>query len=235
MDILNVIIRTIVILFILFIFVKIIGKKQVSQMNLFDYIIGITMGSVVADISLDIEKSFLSGIVSLTIYCLAGLISAILTNKSITMRRVINGVPTVLVENSKIIEDGLKKVRIDVNDLLSEARVNGYFNLEDIDYAVMETNGKVSFLLKGDKSPLTKGDYKLKVKNEGLTANVIIDEVLLEKNLKNIGKSEKWLKHELKVKGYDSYKGILLATVDNNEKLIIYDKNNKVKNKSVLE
>lgn len=235
MDILNVIIRTIVILFILFIFVKIIGKKQVSQMNLFDYIIGITMGSVVADISLDIEKSFLSGIVSLTIYCLAGLISAILTNKSITMRRVINGVPTVLVENGKIIEDGLKKVRIDVNDLLSEARVNGYFNLEDIDYAVMETNGKVSFLLKGDKSPLTKGDYKLKVKNEGLTANVIIDEVLLEKNLKNIGKSEKWLKHELKVKGYDSYKGILLATVDNNEKLIIYDKNNKVKNKSVLE
>lgn len=235
MDILNVIIRTIVILFILFIFVKIIGKKQVSQMNLFDYIIGITMGSVVADISLDIEKSFLSGIVSLTIYCLAGLISAILTNKSIMMRRIINGVPTVLVENGKIIEDGLKKVRIDVNDLLSEARVNGYFNLEDIDYAVMETNGKVSFLLKGDKSPLTKGDYKLKVKNEGLTANVIIDEVLLEKNLKDIGKSEKWLKHELKVKGYDSYKGILLATVDNNEKLIIYDKNNKVKNKSVLE
>ncbi len=235
MDILNVIIRTIVILFILFIFVKIIGKKQVSQMNLFDYIIGITMGSVVADISLDIEKSFLSGIVSLTIYCLAGLISAILTNKSITMRRIINGVPTVLVENGKIIEDGLKKVRIDVNDLLSEARVNGYFNLEDIDYAVMETNGKISFLLKGDKSPLTKGDYKLKVKNEGLTANVIIDEVLLEKNLKDIGKSEKWLKHELKVKGYDSYKGILLATVDNNEKLIIYDKNNKVKNKSVLE
>lgn len=235
MDILNVIIRTIVILFILFIFVKIIGKKQVSQMNLFDYIIGITMGSVVADISLDIEKSFLSGVVSLTIYCLAGLISAILTNKSITMRRIINGVPTVLVENGKIIEDGLKKVRIDVNDLLSEARVNGYFNLEDIDYAVMETNGKISFLLKGDKSPLTKGDYKLKVKNEGLTANVIIDEVLLEKNLKDIGKSEKWLKHELKVKGYDSYKGILLATVDNNEKLIIYDKNNKVKNKSVLE
>lgn len=235
MDILNVIIRTIVILFILFIFVKIIGKKQVSQMNLFDYIVGITMGSVVADISLDIEKSFLSGVVSLTIYCLAGLMSAILTNKSITMRRVINGVPTVLVENGKIIEDGLKKVRIDVNDLLSEARVNGYFNLEDIDYAVMETNGKISFLLKGDKSPLTKGDYKLKVKNEGLTANVIIDEVLLEKNLKDIGKSEKWLKHELKVKGYDSYKGILLATVDNNEKLIIYDKNNKVKNKSVLE
>ena len=151
------------------------------------------------------------------------------------MRRIINGVPTVLVENGKIIEDGLKKVRIDVNDLLSEARVNGYFNLEDIDYAVMETNGKISFLLKGDKSPLTRGDYKLKVKNEGLTANVIIDEVLLEKNLKDIGKSEKWLKHELKVKGYDSYKGILLATVDNNEKLIIYDKNNKVKNKSVLE
>lgn len=235
MDILNVIIRTIVILFILFIFVKIIGKKQVSQMNLFDYIVGITMGSVVADISLDIEKSFLSGVVSLTIYCLAGLMSAILTNKSITMRRVINGVPTVLVENGKIIEDGLKKVRIDVNDLLSEARVNGYFNLEDIDYAVMETNGKISFLLKGDKSPLTKGDYKLKVKNEGLTANVIIDEVLLEKNLKDIGKSEKWLKHELKVRGYDSYKGILLATIDNNEKLIIYDKNNKAKNKSTLE
>ena len=202
MDVFSVTIRTITILIVLFIFAKLMGKKQVSQMNLFDYIIGITMGSVVADISLDINKSFISGTVSLAIYCFADILIAVLTNKSISFRRLINGVPTILIENNKIIESGLKKSKIDVNDLLSSARSMGYFNLEEIDYAIMETNGKISFLPKTNDMPLTKKDYNLNMKNEGLTTNLIIDEILLENNLKNINKTKKWLNHELKVKGF---------------------------------
>lgn len=211
------------------------GKKQVSQMNLYDYIIGITIGSVVADISLDIEKNFLFGVIALLIFCLSETLISYLTNKSISLRRFINGVPTVLIENNKIIESGLSKTKIDVNDLLSEARVNGYFNIEEIEYAIMETNGKISFLPKEKEKPVSKKDMNLNPKNEGLTTNLIIDETLLENNLKTINKTKKWLMQQLQIQGFNSFKGILLATFDTNQKLIIYKKNNKTEKHTELE
>lgn len=211
------------------------GKKQVSQMNLYDYIIGITIGSVVADISLDIEKNFLFGVIALLIFCLSETLISYLTNKSISLRRFINGVPTVLIENNKIIESGLSKSKIDVNDLLSEARVNGYFNIEEIEYAIMETNGKISFLPKEKEKPVSKKDMNLNPKNEGLTTNLIIDETLLENNLKTIKKTKKWLMQQLQIQGFNSFKGILLATFDTNQKLIIYKKNNKTEKHTELE
>lgn len=204
-------------------------------MNLYDYIIGITIGSVVADISLDIEKNFLFGVIALLIFCLSETLISYLTNKSISLRRFINGVPTVLIENNKIIESGLSKTKIDVNDLLSEARVNGYFNIEEIEYAIMETNGKISFLPKEKEKPVSKKDMNLNPKNEGLTTNLIIDETLLENNLKTINKTKKWLMQQLQIQGFNSFKGILLATFDTNQKLIIYKKNNKTEKHTELE
>lgn len=204
-------------------------------MNLYDYIIGITIGSVVADISLDIEKNFLFGVIALLIFCLSETLISYLTNKSISLRRFINGVPTVLIENNKIIESGLSKSKIDVNDLLSEARVNGYFNIEEIEYAIMETNGKISFLPKEKEKPVSKKDMNLNPKNEGLTTNLIIDETLLENNLKTIKKTKKWLMQQLQIQGFNSFKGILLATFDTNQKLIIYKKNNKTEKHTELE
>ena len=108
-NILCISLRTILILIILFFITKLIGKKQVSQLNLFDYIVGITIGSIAADISLDLEKDLIAGIVSLLLYGIIAYIIAKATIKSITLRRFITGVPTILMENGKIIESGLKK------------------------------------------------------------------------------------------------------------------------------
>ena len=134
MDMLRIFGRTILVLILLFILTKIMGKKQVSQLSLFDYIIGITIGSIAADISLDIEKNLMSGIISLCTYSVMSIIVSHVTMKSISLRRFIIGVPTILIENNKIIEGGLKKAKIDVNDLLTESRSQGYFKLEDIEY-----------------------------------------------------------------------------------------------------
>jgi len=234
-DVLNIIYRTILVLVILFFLTKIMGKKQVSQLNIFDYIIGITIGSIAADISLDLEKDLIAGIVCLIIYgSLASFISYI-TMKSIVLRRFIIGVPTIIIEHGKIIESGLKKSKIELNELLTEARQEGYFNLDEIDYAIMESSGKISFLPNEEEKPATKKDIDVKVKNLGLTANIIIDEKLMPNNLKAMNKDEKWLNHELKNKGYNSYKNILLATLDNNEKLIIYPKNIEPEKNTVLQ
>lgn len=232
---LNICFRTILVLIILFFITKMLGKKQISQLNFFDYIVGITIGSIAADISLDIEKGMLAGIASLLIYGLSSYFSSLITIKSIKARRFLSGVPTVLVEKGKIIESGLKKSKIDINDLLAEARESGYFNLDEIDYALMEVNGNISFLPKEKEKPVTKKDMKIKCSNEGLTVNAIIDSKYMVNNMKAINKDKEWLDHELKVNGYDNYDNILLATIDNNYKVTIYEKNVKPDKNTVLE
>ena len=234
-EIVNVFVRTVFMIIILFISTKLIGKKQVSQLSLFDYIIGITIGSIVADISLDLDKNLISGIISLVSYVLLSVLISYISMKNLTLRRFFVGVPTILIENNKIIEDGLKKVKFDVNDLLTEARSQGYFKLEDIEYAIMETNGRVSFMPVNSSSPVTKKDIRVKINKESLVANVIIDSKLLEKNLVEMHKDKKWLDNALKVQGFSNYDDIMLATLDINDKVVVYKKNIKSKKNSVLE
>lgn len=234
-DFLNIYFRTILVLIILFFITKMMGKKQISELNFFDYVVGITIGSIAADISLDIEKNMIAGIAALFIYGFISYIISFVSIKSILARRFFIGVPTVLVEKGKIIESGLKKSKIDVNDLLMVARENGYFNLDEIDYALMEVNGNISFLPKEKEKPVTKKDMKIKCNNEGLTVNAIIDSKYMANNMKAINKDKEWLDHELKVNGYDNYDNILLATIDNNYKVTIYEKNVKPDKNTVLE
>ena len=233
--ILMTIFRTALILSILFLLAKVMGKKQISQLNIFDYTIGITMGSIAADISLDIEKNLIAGIISLAIYGFASAIISLWSLKSITARRIFYGIPTILMEKGKIIEGGLRKNKLNLNELQEEARSCGYFDLSEIDCAVMESTGKVSFLLKEENKPVTKKDMDVKCNKDGLVANIIIDEEIMITNLKVMNKTEKWLKQQLKVLGYDGSKGILLATLDNNDKLIIYKKGVKSEKSTVLE
>ena len=227
--------RTLLVLAILFFVTKLLGKKQVSQLNLFDYVFGITIGSIAADISLDLEKDLISGIVSLLLYGIIAYIIAKATMKSITLRRFITGVPTILMENGKIIESGLKKSKLDINDFLAEARTQGYFDLNEIDTAIMEINGSISFLLKEKDKPSNKSDVNAKLSNSGIPANVIIDSNYMENNMEAMGKGKKWLDHELKVLGYKNYDNILLATCDNNGKIIVYRKNVKPDKNTILE
>lgn len=220
-----VIFRTILVLVVLFFLTKFMGKKQVSQMNIYDYLIGITIGSIAADIALDIEKSLVAGLTSLIIFGLSAVLVTYLTLKSLCFRKIFTGVPTVLIEKGKIIEKNLRKEGIDINDLQEEARQFGYFDLSKVNYAVLETSGKISFLAKADDEFVTRKDMNIKAKDEGLCANLIIDGTLLENNLSNINKDKDWLDKELSKKGYKDYDGILLLTMDSNGKIVIYDKN----------
>ena len=220
-----VVFRTVLVLIILFVLTRIMGKKQVSQMNMYDYLVGITIGSIAADISLDIEKDMIAGVVSLVIYGLSGVLVTYLTLKNLHFRRFLCGVPTILIDNGKVIEKNLYKEGIDVNDLQEEARQSGYFDLSKVNYAVLETSGKVSFLAKARDEMVTKGDMKIKAKDEGLCANIIIDGVLVNQNLEQMKKDLDWLLKELHNRGYKDYKNILLMTLDKNGKITIYDKN----------
>jgi len=234
-EILSISYRTIVVLIILFFITKMMGKRQISQLSLFDYIVGITIGSIAADISLDVEKNLIGGIISFVIYGFVSYLISIITLKSFKGRRFFTGVPTVLMENGKIIESGLKKCKLDINELLAEARMAGYFDLKDINYAIMEINGNVSFLPIEKEMSVTKKDMKIKCDKNGLTATAVIDGNYMKNNVEAISKDKKWLDYEIKIQGYDNYDDILLATIDTNYKVNIYRKGVKPDKNTVLE
>lgn len=231
----SVFIRSVVTIVVLFLLAKVMGKKQISQLNLFDYIVGITIGSVAADISLDLNKSFLDGVICMLVFGLTGALVSYVTLKSIKLRRFFTGTPSIIIENGKIIEEGLKKVKFDINDLMEELRGAGYFNIDEVAYAVMETNGKISFLPKDGDKPVTKKDMDLKIIPSSLVANIIIDGKITMNNLKAMNKDEKWLSHELKVLGYKDLDEILLATLDSNDKIMVYKKGISAKYDTIFE
>lgn len=222
-DIITVFTRTILVLIILFFLFKLMGKKQVSQMNMFDYITGITLGSIVADISLDIEKNLLAGIICILIYVITSIVISSLSLKGYTLRNILNGKEELLIQDGKINRESLRKNKITINILETEARLMGYFNLDEINTAILEPNGKISFEQKEKEKPATKKDLGLNPQNKGLVYNIIIDSELIKENLKNASITEKWLNHELKILG-KKRENILLLTIDSNKQIKIYSK-----------
>ena len=234
-EVLTVIMRSIISLTVLFAVTKLLGKKQVSQLSLFDYVIGISIGNFAAEITMNMETQFINGIVAMTVFGLIAFSVSIVTMKSITLRRFFMGTPTILIQKGKILEKNLKKVKFDVNDLLEECRSKDIFDIKEIEYALMESKGTLSIQPKDEYKQVTKKDMKLQIKKQDLVANVIIDKNIMINNLKNMNKDEKWILQQLKEKGYEKTDNILLATLDIDEKLTIYEKNNEEKVFNVLE
>lgn len=231
---LSIIPKSLISLIVLFIITKLIGKKQVSELSLFDYVIGISIGNFTAEMTMDANGQYINGILAMLTFGIVAYLVSIITIKNITLRRLIIGVPTIIIEDGKILINSMKKVKIDINDLLEQTRNAGYFDLDEISYAIMEANGKLSFLPKDKNKPITKEDMNIKPENSTLTANIIIDGNLMEENIKNTDKSMEWIIHDLKVKGYNTYENILLATYKNNT-IKIYKKNYEKTSKDVLE
>lgn len=223
-ELLDVILRCLVSLIALFFVTKMIGKKQVSQFSLFDYVIGISIGNFAAEMAINLDSEYIHGVVAVIVFGVVAYLVSILTLKNLKIRKFFIGDPTIIVEDGKILYHNLKKIKFDINDLLEECRINGYFDISEIDYALMEANGKISFLPKPDYQVPTSKDLNIKKIKSGLCANLIVDGKIISETLKTVGKSEKWLRHEIKVKGF-KLEDIILATIDLNEKFQVYGKN----------
>jgi uncharacterized membrane protein YcaP (DUF421 family) len=224
-EIFETIYRAVISLVVLFFITKLLGRKQVSELTLFDYVIGISIGNFSAEMTINLESNEINGIVAVLTFGIIAYFISFLTMKSEKVRNYVTGPPTILIEKGNLIYKNLRKVHFDMNDLLQECRINGYFDIAQIEYALMEANGQVSFLPKKDYANITLKDMNLKQENDGLVANIIIDTKINEENLKNANKTKEWVDHELKIKGYEDYTNILLATLDKNDKFTIYEKN----------
>lgn len=219
----------------LFFITKMIGKKQVSELSLFDYVISISIGNFAAEMTMNLDSQVLNGFISVAIFGIIATLVSVLTMKSVILRRFFMGTPTIIIQDGKFVFRNLKKIKFDMNDFLETCRTAGYFDVSEIKYALMEANGKVSFLPKEEYLPVTNKDMNLSPAKQSLCANVIVDGKVMKENLYNISKDENWLLKQLKIKGYDKMEDILLATVDINEKLTIFNKRDVEDVKNVLE
>ena len=227
--------RALISLFTLFIVTKILGKKQVSELSLFDYVIGISIGNFAAEMTINIDSEEINGILAVIIFGIVAYFVSWITMKSMVLRRLFIGTPTIIIQDGKLLKKNMKKVRLDINDLLEECRIKGYFDLSTIAYGIMEVNGEMSFLPKSNYKMLTPLDIKIKPEQEKLLANVIIDGNVMYNNLKLMDKDDKWLLKKLKIKGYNNIKEILLCTLDTNGKIVIYGNNDDVVSMDILE
>lgn len=218
----------------MFVLTKLMGYRQMSQMSMFDYVNGITIGSIAAEMATSLEEDFVQPLTAMIVYALAALFLSWISSHSIRARKVIEGKPLVLLNNGELYWDNLRKAKIDVSEFLVQCRVNGYFDVSKLQTAILEGNGKISFLPKVSDRPVTPSDMKLSPKQDEMVANVILDGNIMRENLQHTGKDEKWLLNQIKGQGADSIEEVLLATCDRENHVTVFLKNPRKKTKDIL-
>lgn len=221
MNLFEVLFRVMIIFSVLLLMARLNGAKQIAQMSFYDYISGITVGSLAATISIDDNISFLSGLCAIIFYLGASLLINILTQKNLPLSNLFTGKPLILIHQGKIQWNNMKKSKLTMSELLSNLRVGGYFNINDVYQAVLETSGKISVLPKGNARKVQNNDLKLNVSDPLLVTEVIMDGVIMNENLTLFNKDSDWLKNQLKSKQLDLAQ-IALAILDENGQLTFY-------------
>ena len=194
----------------LFIITKIMGHKQVAQLDFFDYVSGITIGSIGAELATELEKPY-KPLIALAIYGAVSYLLNLCAQKIPKTRKFINGTPTILFNGGKLYRPNLKKAKLDLSEFMLMCREQGYFDLAEIQTAVFENNGKVSILPKSQNRPATPADMNLTVKPAHIGVEVIMDGRIMSENLSRMGRNEKWLEKQIKAKGFKDVKEIFLG------------------------
>lgn len=236
MEILQIAITSIVSIVVLFILTKLMGNREMSELSMFDYISSITIGSIAAEMATALEDDYRKPLTAMIVYGLVSWLISYMTCKSIRFRRMIEGHSLILYQNGQIYEKNLMKCKIDIDEFLEMCRVKGYFDLQNIHTALLESNGKISIIPLSKERPVTPADLNLNPTQEYPMANVIIDGHILTNNLKYTGKNEMWVEKQLSAYGVKDMKEVILANFDTaQDKLNIYVKLHHKRTEDIFE
>ena len=222
MDIVKVLLTSLLSVASLFVITKIMGHKQVSQLDFFDYVSGITIGSIGAELATELEEPY-KPLIALAVYGVISIALNFLTHKLPKSRKYINGAPSILMNGGRIYRANLKKAKLDLSEFMLLCREQGYFDIGEIETAVFEHNGKLSILPKAESRPTTPADLGIAAKQTHIGVELIMDGRIMGENLTRLGRDLNWLKKSLKKNGHSSVREILLAIYHPDEdKLTIY-------------
>ena len=205
----------------LFIIAKLLGHKQMAQLDFFDYITGITIGSIAAELATELESPW-KPLLSMAIYGAASIGLSFIAQKISKTRKFINGTPTIVMDNGKLYRDNMKKAKLELSEFMVLCRQEGYFNINDIQTAVFEYNGRLTILPISTKRPLNPNDMNITPPKDEISTEVIMDGQIMHENLKRLGLDLTWLDKQLKSQNYSKADEIFLGLCDNNNKLSLF-------------
>lgn len=221
MEILSIFLTTLLSAITLFIIAKVMGHKQIAQLDFFDYITGITIGSIAAELATELETPW-QPFLATVFYGLIAIALTMLTSKFSATRKYINGTPTVIMTNGKIYRENMKKAKLDLSEFMLMCRQEGYFDLSAIHTAILEYNGKLSILPTAGQRPLTPADMSLAPEQAHICTEIIMDGRILEENLKRRGLDLTWLDRQLEAQGYNGAENVFLGLCDEENNLSLY-------------
>lgn len=205
----------------LFAIAKMMGHKQMAQMDFFDYITGITIGSIAAELATELEEPW-KPLIAIGVYGIVEVCLSAVTRKFPKMRKYVNGTPTILMDNGKLYRKNMKKAKLELSEFMMMCRQEGYFNLSDIQTSIFEYNGRLTVLPVSDKRPMNPKDMNLAPQSEYISIEVIMDGRILDDNLRRMGLNSKWLQKQIEEQGYRDAKEIFLGICDDKKKLTLY-------------
>jgi len=219
-DIAVVLLKAVPLFFLLLYLTRLLGKKLISQLTFFDFVAGITLGSVTAN-TLTGRVPLVIGIVSLIAWSGLTLLIDLLVLKSLPARKIIDGEPTIVIQNGKILDWNMRRNRYNLDDLMTQLRSKNIFDPAQVEFAILEPDGKLSVLPKAQYQPLTPADLKMSMAYQGLATVLVKDGVVMERNLRRNNLTEDWLMTELKRRGIENVSDVFYATLDTSGNLFI--------------
>lgn len=206
---------------VMYFIATLIGHRQISQLGVFDYINGITIGSIAAEMATELEEPWLP-LTAIIVYGVGVWLLSVVNSKRMRLRRILSGTPTILFDDGKLYRENLKKAKLDLSEFMCMCRQLGYFDLSDIQTAVFENTGHLTILPVSKRRPVNPEDLNLSPAPAHILAEVIMDGRVLGGNLHRMGVDEKWLMRQLAAQGYSSPKEVFLGLCDVNKNLMLY-------------
>ncbi|MGZ0052758.1 DUF421 domain-containing protein [Brevibacillus gelatini] len=232
-EISTVLLRTLFSYLFLLILLRMMGKRELGKLSVFDVVISIMLAEMAAMAIEDVEKPGLQFYLPMLLIALLEIVMAYISLKSKKFRDVVDGSADMIIENGEIREQAMRRNRLNMDDLLVHLRQKNVKNIADVEYAMMEPTGQMSVFLKQDKEPLTRGDIGLPkekpvspVSYKGLPIPLILDGKVRQEALQKIGQNQLWLKREIRKYGIKDIREVSFCSID--EQGIIYiDKKDK--------
>jgi uncharacterized membrane protein YcaP (DUF421 family) len=229
MDLFIIFLRTIMIYFVVFLVMRIMGKREIGKLSIFDLVISIMIAEIAVFVVEDIKKPILEGLIPMATLVVIQILIAYITLKSRKLRLWFDGTPSILIENGQINREEMKKQKYNLDDLLLQLRQSKVKNVADVEFAILETTGKLTVLRKNEDNPepeqmdsdrlREKGNTKIRF--EGLPLLLIMDGKVQDDNLAKIGKNRFWLKNKIQEQGASDFKSVFFCSIDHRGKIFL--------------
>lgn len=203
------------------VYARLLGKQQMSQLTFYDYVTGITFGNIAATLAIDPTRKIGIYLFILTVFTVLNYTMGVVTEKSRPLRKLIEGEPVILIHSGRILEHNMAKSRYNMENLMMQLREKDVFNVADVEFALAETDGKLTVLKKSNRRPVSAADLGVSVPQEGLTSELIVDGEIVYQNLVQNNVDEEWLISQLKNMGYNQVNEIRFASMDKNGNLYV--------------